>query len=150
MKQNFYDLQFLQDAHILGRILSDFRVNPNNIEAALKIYNDIRRPFGNSVVERSRMTGFMYEFDVEGFQHSEDLSEEDGVTRMMDHIHWTVRNGNIERKRREILHEVRMMLMDMMDLTHIFTKMDEELKRSMEAKGTGEKEGQKSEWDRDW
>ena len=31
--------------------------------AALTIYDTVRRPFGNSVVERSRSTGFLYEFN---------------------------------------------------------------------------------------
>lgn len=31
--------------------------------SALKIYDTIRRPFGNGIVERSRSTGFLYEFN---------------------------------------------------------------------------------------
>lgn len=66
-----------QDAHILGRILSDDQVTLTNIEDALTIYDAIRRPFGNGVVEKSRMTGFMYEFNVQGYEESNNLSEDD-------------------------------------------------------------------------
>lgn len=39
-----------------------------------KIYNDIRRPAGNEVLERSRQFGLLYELDGPGF---EDIQEGD-------------------------------------------------------------------------
>ena len=61
----------------MGRILADPRVTLDNVGAALRIYDNIRRPIGNGVVEKSRMTGFMYEFNSPGFENSEKLTEDD-------------------------------------------------------------------------
>lgn len=52
-----------QDAFILGQILADPAISGSNVPAALAIYDTVRRPFGNGVVERSRSTGFLYEFN---------------------------------------------------------------------------------------
>ena len=57
--------------------MSDNRITLENVGAALRIYDSIRRPLGNGVVERSRMTGFMYEFNSPGYEDSENLTEDD-------------------------------------------------------------------------
>ncbi|KLO12216.1 FAD/NAD-binding domain-containing protein [Schizopora paradoxa] len=55
--------QAIEDAYILGLILSEDVVNSSNLSAALKVYDSIRRPIGNAFVERSRSMGLAYEFN---------------------------------------------------------------------------------------
>jgi len=55
--------QSIEDAFILGQIFAHRIVTTSNIPEALKIYDMVRRPFGNGVVELSRATGFLYEFN---------------------------------------------------------------------------------------
>lgn len=70
--------QAIEDAFVLGHILSDTRVSFNSqnvrtkmaakfktvsVEDALRAYDTARRPFATEVVERSRTVGFLYEFD---------------------------------------------------------------------------------------
>ena len=52
-----------KDAFILGRLFSDKSVSKADILGVLRIYDTIRHPFGNGVVERARSTGFLYEFN---------------------------------------------------------------------------------------
>lgn len=52
-----------KDAFILGRLLSDRRVTSKNVNTALQVYDTIRRPFGNGIVERVRAAGLLYEFN---------------------------------------------------------------------------------------
>ena len=47
----------------VGRLFSDKSVSKADILGVLRIYDTIRRPFGNGVVERARSTGFLYEFN---------------------------------------------------------------------------------------
>ncbi|KAL5530919.1 hypothetical protein ACEPAG_3795 [Sanghuangporus baumii] len=55
--------QAIEDSYILGKLLASPGVTKQNLLSVLQIYNAIRRPFGNHVVERSRMTGLLYEFN---------------------------------------------------------------------------------------
>ncbi|KAI5117644.1 hypothetical protein M0805_001300 [Coniferiporia weirii] len=55
--------QAIEDACVLGRLLSSPFVTKSNLTSVLKAYDTIRRPFGNAIVERSRATGFLYEFN---------------------------------------------------------------------------------------
>jgi len=71
------DERFSQDAHILGRLLSDPAISKSNLDAALEVYQSIRLPFANSIVERSRETGFIYEFNSPGLEWEDDDGNED-------------------------------------------------------------------------
>ncbi|KAH8112076.1 FAD/NAD-binding domain-containing protein [Phellopilus nigrolimitatus] len=51
------------DAYVLGRLLALPSVTPANIPEVLKIYDTVRRPFANDVVERSLTIGFLYELE---------------------------------------------------------------------------------------
>ena len=53
----------LKDSYILGKLLASRSVTTSNLSSVLQIYDSIRRPFANHVVERSRSTGLLYEFD---------------------------------------------------------------------------------------
>ena len=61
-----------QDAHILGRLLSNKLVTKDTLSMALQIYQIIRQPFASNVVEKSRETGFLYEFNAPGYEVCED------------------------------------------------------------------------------
>lgn len=53
-----------KDAFILGRLLAHEGTNIENIKTALKVYEDVRLPIANAMVERSWNTGLLYEFIV--------------------------------------------------------------------------------------
>ncbi|THH03319.1 hypothetical protein EW145_g6350 [Phellinidium pouzarii] len=55
--------QAIEDGFVLGQLLSQRLVTRANVSLALKVYDAVRRPFGNGMVERSRQTGFLYEFN---------------------------------------------------------------------------------------
>lgn len=58
-----------QDAYILGRLLTQPQVTHSRIFEALEIYDSIRRPFANGVVNATRKVGQLYEFegiDIDG------------------------------------------------------------------------------------
>lgn len=64
LRQEFTEHRLIaQDAHILGRLLAHPRIKPSNVRSALGVYNLVRRPFANAIVERSRDVGLLYEFD---------------------------------------------------------------------------------------
>ncbi len=48
---------------MLGRLLSDKRLNKSNLDAALRVYESVRLPIGNWVVEHARTVGLAYEFN---------------------------------------------------------------------------------------
>lgn len=54
--------QAIEDAYILGRLLAHPDTKAENMAETLRIYDAIRRPIGNDVVERSLRLGFLYEF----------------------------------------------------------------------------------------
>jgi len=56
--------QAIEDAFILGRLLAHKGTNNENIKTALKVYEDVRLPIANAMVERSWNTGLLYEFIV--------------------------------------------------------------------------------------
>jgi len=49
--------QAMEDAFVLGRLLTHELTNQGNIADALKVYEDIRLPFANSIVQRSHDIG---------------------------------------------------------------------------------------------
>lgn len=58
-----------QDAYILGRLLTQPQITHSRILEALEIYDSIRRPFANGVVNATRRVGQLYEFegiDIDG------------------------------------------------------------------------------------
>ncbi|KAA1470072.1 FAD/NAD-P-binding domain-containing protein [Dentipellis sp. KUC8613] len=55
--------QAIEDAYLLGRILSHQNTTFETISRALQIYQDIRLAFSQAVVARSREAGLMYEFN---------------------------------------------------------------------------------------
>ena len=64
----------LQDAYILAHLITRSGGRRNLIPKIAKIYNDIRCPTGNQVLEQSLKCGLRCELDVRGF---EDIKEGD-------------------------------------------------------------------------
>ena len=54
----------LQDAYVLGRLLTHKLTHLGNVGDALKVYEQVRLPFANMVVKQSRDVGRYYGFSV--------------------------------------------------------------------------------------
>ncbi|TFK47691.1 FAD/NAD(P)-binding domain-containing protein [Heliocybe sulcata] len=59
--------QAIEDAYILSSLLSHPECTRETLPEALRIYEEIRRPFSQGVLEDSRKGGLMYEFNWPGF-----------------------------------------------------------------------------------
>ena len=57
----------LQDAYILASLLSHPLTTRETLSKALAAYDSIRRPLAQSVLENSRLTGFVFEFKTEDY-----------------------------------------------------------------------------------
>ncbi|KAF8900762.1 hypothetical protein CPB84DRAFT_1847209 [Gymnopilus junonius] len=66
--------QTIEDGYILAGLLSDEACGPETFSHISEVYNTICCPMGNSVLEKSKTTGEIYEFMVPGF---EDVVEGD-------------------------------------------------------------------------
>ncbi len=53
----------LQDAYVLAGLLGHLSTTVDTLSRALEVYDQIRRPFANSIVDGSRLSGIMYEFN---------------------------------------------------------------------------------------
>ncbi|KAF8438429.1 FAD/NAD(P)-binding domain-containing protein [Boletus edulis BED1] len=56
--------QAMEDAYVLGRLLTHDLTHPGNVADALKTYEEARLPFANSVVQRSHTVARYYSFSV--------------------------------------------------------------------------------------
>lgn len=54
--------QAIEDAHILAVLLSHPKTTIHTLKEALKVYEDIRRPFAADIQKRSAFAGTMYDF----------------------------------------------------------------------------------------
>ena len=63
-----------QDAFILGRLLADPRTSLARVEDVLRIYQDIRLPFGRGVVLKSDKVGRLCEFNYPGLYDGVSIS----------------------------------------------------------------------------
>ncbi|KII86084.1 hypothetical protein PLICRDRAFT_309836 [Plicaturopsis crispa FD-325 SS-3] len=68
--------QAIEDAYILGRFLAHPSTTLKNISAVLRAYDEIRRPFANSIVSRSRSAGHLYMFSEPGYYDGVDRAHE--------------------------------------------------------------------------
>lgn len=78
-------MSVIQDAYILGRLLSHPLTHRANIPDVLRIYEEIRLPFANDVVRNSRLTGLMYEFTAPGYYDGNDRTparEKEGLQKL--------------------------------------------------------------------
>jgi len=64
---NGKNLIYRQDAYILGRLLCKL-TRDGELPTLLRIYDDIRRPFANRVLQNSRQQGLFYQFNMPGFR----------------------------------------------------------------------------------
>jgi len=65
--------QAIEDAYILAHLLSKAVHEGIPISAVIKVYNDVRQPFGNFVQDASRTHGLLYEFNAPGFEDVQEL-----------------------------------------------------------------------------
>ena len=66
------NLIILQDAHILGRLLSNSLVTRDTLSATLRIYEAVRGPFATQLLERSREMGLLYVLATPGYDICDD------------------------------------------------------------------------------
>lgn len=78
---------------MLGHILAHPAVDLSNVREALQVYEKVRLPVANAVVERSRTTGLIYEFNYPAAFgcHDEDASLEEMAEHFIDTVYgqWT-------------------------------------------------------------
>ncbi|KAI8984807.1 hypothetical protein BD414DRAFT_515518 [Trametes punicea] len=74
--------QAIEDAYILGRLLADSRTNLARVPEVMRIYQAVRLPFAQRVVNDARKAGLMYEFNWPGLydgSRPEGISEEEAL-----------------------------------------------------------------------
>ena len=89
--------QATEDAYILGRLLAHPAINSSNVTKALQVYDAIRRPIANAVVDLSLRLGLLYEFAEEHLPpgtdaaklYAGDRDEVQRIAKEMDDI-WTL------------------------------------------------------------
>ena len=80
----------MQDAYLLGLLLSDARVTLSQVAEVFKIYQDIRLPFSQTVVKNAVKVGRMYEFREPGLYDGMPVSaqsEEDELETTKARLH---------------------------------------------------------------
>ncbi|KIJ61691.1 hypothetical protein HYDPIDRAFT_176864 [Hydnomerulius pinastri MD-312] len=106
--------QAIEDAFILGRLLSHNLTSKSNIEAALRVYETIRLPFAQDVVQASQNVGRLLTFKSPAndgtYLPHQTVNELDGIRHMIeDEWEWQNSKGSVleweraERKLRELL-----------------------------------------------
>lgn len=65
---------FNQDAYVLAALLANSKCKPSSLPHALQIYDQIRQPKGNYVLNSSRANGLIYELNGAG---TEDIGPHD-------------------------------------------------------------------------
>ena len=93
--------QATEDAYILGRLLAHPAINSGNVTKALQVYDAIRRPIANAVVDWSLKLGLLYEFVEEYLPpgtdaaklHAGDRDELKKIGKEMDKI-WTFHSNS--------------------------------------------------------
>ncbi|KAJ6551770.1 salicylate hydroxylase [Mycena capillaripes] len=68
--------QAIESAYILGRVLAHPSTTRATVSTALKVYSDIRQPFANGIVDKSRLVGLIYDFSAPGMYDGVDSENE--------------------------------------------------------------------------
>lgn len=69
--------QAIEDAHVLAELLSDCRVNsPDDVAAAFKAYDEVRRPRSQRVVTTSKENAYLLCLCLDGVWDDEDKLRE--------------------------------------------------------------------------
>ncbi|KAJ8082777.1 hypothetical protein PM082_008633 [Marasmius tenuissimus] len=58
--------QAIEDSYILAALLGHPRTTRENVQRALRIYDEIRRPMAQRVMEKTRMNGRLYSMELDG------------------------------------------------------------------------------------
>ncbi|TFY53781.1 hypothetical protein EVJ58_g9254 [Rhodofomes roseus] len=66
--------QAIEDAYLLATLLGHSKTNLSTLTRALKIYDEVRRPYAQLVAETSRECGMLFTFNYPGFS-SRDFGE---------------------------------------------------------------------------
>ncbi|KDQ56872.1 hypothetical protein JAAARDRAFT_36352 [Jaapia argillacea MUCL 33604] len=69
--------QAIEDAYILSALLTDPLCTRATLRNTLEIYNTVRLPMANRILEGSRSNGMMYEFNSPGYSQDELHSKEE-------------------------------------------------------------------------
>lgn len=80
--------QAIEDALFLTRLLSHPSINASNLEDALQVYDTVRLPRANKVLETSLEAGDVYEFA--GEPGSDEAKLKENLEKRFDWI-WQVR-----------------------------------------------------------
>ncbi|KAK0502412.1 FAD/NAD(P)-binding domain-containing protein [Armillaria luteobubalina] len=64
--------QAVEDAYVLGYLLSKSAATLESIPKVLAAYNKIRRPYGNYILTTAKSEGLLYEFNAPGFEYIRD------------------------------------------------------------------------------
>ncbi|EGN97698.1 hypothetical protein SERLA73DRAFT_56786, partial [Serpula lacrymans var. lacrymans S7.3] len=92
--------QAIEDAFILGRLLSHNLTTLCNLPDVLRIYQDIRLPAVTHISQSAAITGYMYDFMAPGYYDGEDRSDEDGLEQLKDAINknweWLGQTGSMD------------------------------------------------------
>lgn len=70
----------MEDVHFLSHLLS-FCANTEDIKKAFKIYDEVRRPRSQKIVQTSREAGMLWEFELEGVGDDLEALEKNAVDR---------------------------------------------------------------------
>ncbi|KAK0187107.1 FAD/NAD(P)-binding domain-containing protein [Armillaria mellea] len=62
----------VEDAYVLGYLLSKSAATLESISKVLAAYNKIRQPYGNYILTTAKSEGLLYEFNAPGFEYIRD------------------------------------------------------------------------------
>ncbi|TFK33081.1 hypothetical protein BDQ12DRAFT_658445 [Crucibulum laeve] len=92
--------QAIEDAHILGQLLSHVRTTNTTLPEILKIYEKIRLPQAQIAWQKSRTNGLIYEFMHPDFQHIQPGAQEEELKELGEAINesfgWLAEGGCYE------------------------------------------------------
>lgn len=85
--------QAMEDAYVLASILASGTKEGIDLARMIEVYNTVRQPMGNYVLNSSRRQGFYYEFSSPGM---EDVQEHDSIptARLAKHVEDIMRGFN--------------------------------------------------------
>ncbi|KIK61102.1 hypothetical protein GYMLUDRAFT_243779 [Collybiopsis luxurians FD-317 M1] len=66
----------MEDAYILGTLISKYVHTSKDVCRVLKIYDTLRRPYGNEIMRWARETGDYYEFESEYLQNKQETIQD--------------------------------------------------------------------------
>ncbi|KAG2126583.1 hypothetical protein DEU56DRAFT_959331 [Suillus clintonianus] len=92
--------QAIEDAFVLGRLLAHPLTTLDKVPTALKVYQNVRLPFAQSVARESERTGYMYDFFSPGYHDGTDRGNEQEERevlkrKIVDQWNWAGEGGAV-------------------------------------------------------